>query len=160
MIFTFGTGRCAESGERPAGDREDEFNPRRQITRSTLRCSSLELTYCNGPHTHTSGASLSHAVPEAGAYAGIQKTYHSGCFTNTRDHCEVRTASWKEMVRRNEGLLLNTGVTTFIVISVSPSDTDDMRQIKYMSNNQSLEPAHPALYSYFHPLFLSPLTRC
>lgn len=51
--------------ERPAGDQGDEFNPKRQITRSTLHCLSLELTLQSATHGE---ASLSPTVPEARAH--------------------------------------------------------------------------------------------
>lgn len=107
-------------------------------------------------HVHTHREGVCHTLSLRQAHTLVCRNVPQRMLFKRGDHCEVRTASWKGMVRRNEGLLLSTGATTFIVISVSPRDTEDMRRIPHMSNNQSLEPAH----SYFHPLFLSPLTQC
>ena len=92
MLFTFnGKKRKKKDSmqgkrreERPAGDQGDEFNPKRQITRSTLHCLSLELTLQSATHGE---ASLSPTVPEARIHT------HTHTHTHTLECREHITAA-------------------------------------------------------------------
>ena len=118
---------------RPAGDRGDEFNPKRQITRSTLHCLSLELTL-QSP-THTGSESVTHYCPsDAQTHTHthththrIAKTYyHGGDYYKAHNHYEVREAAlwaWSETERLKEGFLSWLGV----LLPLVSEDTDDLR---------------------------------
>lgn len=111
--------------------------------------------HCSGPCTQ--GASVSPTVPEARAHTGMQKTYRRGCYYNTHNHCEVRTAAswaWSEMARLKERFsILHGRYGKYIVTSVLSghwwSETDPVCTPLSVKIN-SLEPKYgraPYIYS-------------
>lgn len=82
-------GRRGRRGLRETGG--DEFNPKRQITRSTLHCLSLELA----PQSATHGERVCHppSLRRARAHTGMQKRITAARYYKAHNHCEVRAAA-------------------------------------------------------------------